>query len=82
MGTTTNGYPYPEDTDPVAQGAQGIRSLASAIDTKAGISAAGKVNVTLNNVITESTTEKYKASEARKGVGSCSLPPSPGPIPF
>ena len=25
MGTTGKGYPYPEDTDPVAQGAQAIK---------------------------------------------------------
>lgn len=33
MGTTTpNAYPYPEDGDPVAQGAQAIKALAQRIE--------------------------------------------------
>jgi hypothetical protein len=32
MGTTSKGYPFPEDTDPIAQGAQAIKNLANAID--------------------------------------------------
>ena len=32
MGTTVGGLPYPEPTDPIAQGAAAIRALAEAID--------------------------------------------------
>jgi hypothetical protein len=32
-GTTTSGLPYPSPTDPVAQGADAIRSLAEAVDS-------------------------------------------------
>ncbi len=32
MGTTTKGIPFPEDTDPVAQGAQAIKALANDLD--------------------------------------------------
>jgi hypothetical protein len=41
MGTTPNGFPYPEPTDPVAQGADAIRDLATAVDTSLRRSAAG-----------------------------------------
>jgi hypothetical protein len=37
MGATlNNGFPYPEDTDPIAQGAQSIKGLANALDVKLG----------------------------------------------
>ena len=45
MGTTPNGYPYPEDTDPVAAGAQAIKALASAVDTKSSPGAAGVAQI-------------------------------------
>lgn len=32
MGTTTHGLPYPEPTDPVADGAAAIKALAEALD--------------------------------------------------
>lgn len=34
MGTTTFGLPYPEPTDPVAEGAAAIRELAEAVNIK------------------------------------------------
>lgn len=39
MGVTSQGFPYPAATDPVAQGADAIRLLAAAMDvaTKAGV---------------------------------------------
>lgn len=51
MGTTTKGYRYPETTDPVAQGATAIKNLATDVDTKASVSAAGTavITVTANN---------------------------------
>lgn len=42
---TPNGYPYPVASDPVAQGATAIQNLASAVDTKLGVMAAGVVSV-------------------------------------
>ena len=33
MGTTAGGMPYPEPTDPVAQGAAAIKALAEAVDS-------------------------------------------------
>jgi hypothetical protein len=45
MGTTAKGYPYPEDSDPVAQGAQAIKALATKIDSNAGVSASGSVSL-------------------------------------
>ena len=36
MGTTPSGLPYPEPTDPVAEGADAIRALAEAIELKVG----------------------------------------------
>jgi hypothetical protein len=35
--TTPNGLPYPAPTDPIAQGADAIRSLAQAIDNQPGV---------------------------------------------
>ena len=34
MGTTSNGFPYPEPTDPIAAGADAIKALAQAVDLK------------------------------------------------
>ena len=34
---TSRGFPYPLPTEPVAEGAQAIRNLAEAVDTKAGL---------------------------------------------
>lgn len=59
MGTTPNGYPYPEDGDPVAQGAQAIKALALALDTALGAMAAGVVNIALNNVNQASKTVTF-----------------------
>ena len=47
MGTTTKGYPYPEDTDPTAQGAQAIKALANAIDTGLGRAASGSFTLSI-----------------------------------
>ena len=41
MGTTPNGYPYPEDTDLVNQGAQAVKALATAVDTQLRKTASG-----------------------------------------
>lgn len=58
MGTTANGYPYPEPGDPVAQGAAAIKALAAAAETLARASAAGSgtitaaANGTVNQLVT------------------------------
>lgn len=49
MGTTSRGYPYPEPTDPVSQGAAAIQALANAVNTRAGSAAAGTVQITGSN---------------------------------
>lgn len=59
MGTTASGYPYPEDTDPVAQGAQAIKALANAIEAQLGASAAGVVSIVLTNVNQASKTVTF-----------------------
>lgn len=45
MGTTPGGLPYPEPTDPVAEGADAIKALATGVDTRpmgrGALSAAG-----------------------------------------
>lgn len=45
MGNTTNGLPYPENTDPITQGDDAIKALALALDPWARDS--GWVNLTL-----------------------------------
>lgn len=34
--TTTNGYPYPESTDPISQGASAVQDLAEKVDERIG----------------------------------------------
>lgn len=41
MPNTASGYPYPAQSDPVAQGATAIQNLATAIESKLGAMAAG-----------------------------------------
>jgi len=46
MGTTPAlGFPYPEDTDPVNQGARAIKALATAVEPYAPRQAGGAVSV-------------------------------------
>ena len=52
MGTTPSGYPYPEPSDAVAQGADAIKALALAVDGAAGKSASGTVQIKLTNAAT------------------------------
>src|SRR4051812_34436745 len=47
MGTTTSGYPYPEDGDPVAQGAQAIKALAQKTEELQRASSRGASDVHL-----------------------------------
>jgi L-aminopeptidase/D-esterase-like protein len=48
MGSqTAKGYPYPIGTDRVMDGDNAIQALAEAIDTKAGVAAAGVGTVTV-----------------------------------
>jgi hypothetical protein len=48
-GSTPNGYPYPDDSDPVAQGAQAIKALATKVDTQLRASAAGTASISVSN---------------------------------
>lgn len=45
MPNTASGYPYPAQSDPVAQGATAIQNLANAIESKLGTMAAGQAVV-------------------------------------
>jgi hypothetical protein len=49
---TAKGYPYPLGTDRLMDGDDAIHSLATAVDTKSGVSTSGTVNV---NVTTGGT---------------------------
>jgi hypothetical protein len=61
MPNTTNGYPYPATSDPVAQGATAIQNLAQAIDTRVRATAAGQVAVSVNAAATGSATVTFPA---------------------
>jgi len=50
MGTTPNGLPYPEPTDPVAQGAAAIKALAEAVDPRVGARAIATGQATLTSI--------------------------------
>lgn len=45
-GTTAKGYPYPDPTDPIRDGADEIKALATAVDTRLGVMASGTVSLT------------------------------------
>ena len=47
---TPRGYPYPLGTDRVMDGDDAIGSLASAVDTRLGVSASGSITHPFNNV--------------------------------
>lgn len=57
MGTTSSGLPYPEDTDPVAQGAQAIKGLAQ----RQAPSAGGTVALTAANASTVTGSVTFPA---------------------
>lgn len=44
-GTTTHGFRYPSDTDPVNDGAEAVRNLANDVDDRVGAFACGSVVV-------------------------------------
>ncbi|WP_408898639.1 hypothetical protein ACJ5H2_05900 [Nocardioides sp. R1-1] len=46
-GTTSRGFRYPDDTDPVNDGALAVRNLANDVNTKVGAHASGSVNVSV-----------------------------------
>ncbi len=46
--TTTRGFPYPLDSDPVADGAKATRDLAQKVDSALGVTAAGTVIVAVS----------------------------------
>lgn len=56
MPNTSNGYPYPAQSDPVAQGATAIQNLAQAVDTKLGVLAAGAASVPISAIGTVGNT--------------------------
>jgi hypothetical protein len=68
MPNTTNGYPYPADTDPIAQGAAAIQGLAGAIDTRVRSgTVVGVVSVTFNNGISATAAVTFPAGRFLAG---------------
>lgn len=61
MGTTTGGLPYPEPSDPVAEGANAIKALAQAIDPK------------LSTLTTDVAARVRKAGDSMSGALSIDL---------
>ena len=53
---TAKGYPYPIEADPLANGNEAIQALASAVDTKSGVSASGGAQISFANVASASVT--------------------------
>jgi|SRR6185369_543 len=53
--TTPKGFPYPLGTDRLADGDDAIHSLATAVDTKLGVAAAGNAAVNVTTGGTAST---------------------------
>jgi len=69
MGTTpTYSWPYPDDTDPVANGAQDIEDLALAVETTVSGLTQGKIL----QVVSTTKTDTFSASVAGSG-GSTSV---------
>lgn len=56
MPSTSSGFRYPAQSDPVAQGATAIQNLANDIEGKVGVFAAGNVTVTMPVVGTVGST--------------------------
>jgi len=75
-GKTTGGLPYPDPTDPVAEGADAIRSLAEAIDPRTPAAwAGGQATVNVSASVTGSTTVTLpvgRFTKAPQVVGSAS----------
>jgi hypothetical protein len=59
MGTTTKGYPYPEPIDPIAQGADAIEALASAVDTNLGRAFGAGITVNVPSTTTVSAVVTF-----------------------
>lgn len=56
MANTPHGYPYPIGTDRVMDGDDAIHSLATAVDSKAGVHASGTVTLPAPGTIGTATT--------------------------
>lgn len=67
MGVTNFGYPYPESTDPVAQGAAAIQALATAVNTIAGVRAQGMNTITFNNDLSASVSLTFPVNRFPTG---------------
>ena len=59
MGTTSNGYPYPEDTAALAGGARAIKDLATAVNSLLRKTAAGRGTVVLTKVAAASLAVNF-----------------------
>lgn len=61
MPNTSNGYPYPAGTDPVAGTATAIQNLATAVDTQLRKTAAGTVTINATAVGTFTASVTFPA---------------------
>jgi hypothetical protein len=61
MGVTTRGYPYPEPTAPIGQGADNIKALAEAVTVRLGTAYAATVSVAVDNAASASTAVTFPA---------------------
>lgn len=61
MPNTTNGYRYPAQSDPVAQGATAIQNLAQDVDSLLGVAARGKATITFSNVASANVAVTFPA---------------------
>lgn len=84
MGATlNNGFPYPEDTDPVAQGAQAIKALANSLDAKVGhdtgwLAITGVVGWTVSGGIPWQVRQIGNVVYFRGGMNNATFAPGPG----
>lgn len=61
MGQTTQGYPYPEGTDRVADGDNAIKALAEAVDLRLGIVVCGFATITFPNAASVNLVVNFPA---------------------
>lgn len=57
MGTTPQGLPYPEPTDPIADGATAIKNLAAAVNQPVS----GRVTIVITSAVAASITVTFPA---------------------
>jgi hypothetical protein len=88
VGTTTNGLPYPESTDPIAEGATAIQALAESLDPNAwttwttGVPSGWTVRVMRIGPIVWLYTSLSGTLATGGTTIATGLSPGPGPAPW